>query len=304
MLKQGTLPHKSALLASTLRIKNETSNHVGAPVRILIVLFCLFGLSSCKALFGNYTTDDLERKRVAWFSADQPPKQLEDHTFFQTTPIPQQESGFVHRVQYFSPDGTFHEFQSGDSLIKSGTWIKKSTDGFFSKKEEICFYFSSNEECVDFDDWSGNNMSSYRTDYLNLGSRKFAPCRLGSSVDFFSRPLVILRKDLNRSDTEEESRIDCRHAFRSIVAKNFYGDETTVDHELNAIVKHMFYCMRSLPDSSLLASEDDRDQFRRCNHRDMRPIAIQRLHESLVFGTANRDYSIYGKARRAKLGVD
>lgn len=272
--------------------------------RMMIVTSCLFGLSACKALFGNYTAEDLERKRVAWFSADQPPEQLEGHTFYRTAPKPQENSGFIHAFQYFSPDGAFYEFASGDSLIRSGRWKKKSTDGILSTSEELCFDLGSGEDCLDFDDWSENNITSHKTDYMNLASREYAPCQLGNTSTFSAFFLIMARNDINRNDTQEESKIGCKQALRSIVSKEFFGDETTKSYEQDGIVKHMSYCMRSLPESSLLASEDDREQFRKCNHQDMRPIAIQRAHEFLIFGAANRDYSIYSKARRQNMGVE
>ncbi|MFN3165054.1 MAG: hypothetical protein ACE37N_16630, partial [Pseudohongiellaceae bacterium] len=127
-----------------------------------------------------------------------------------------------------------------------------------------------------FDDWSENNITSHKTDYMNLASREYAPCQLGNTSTFSAFFLIMARKDINRNDTQEESKIGCKQALRSIVSKEFFGDETTKSYEQDGIVKHMSYCMRSC--RSIFWHRKTTEQFKMQSPR-LRP-AIQR--DSLV----------------------
>lgn len=267
-------------------------------VKIAVVLTCLVGLSSCKALFGNYTREDVQRNYVEWMSADQPPESLNDHTFVRY------EAPSTPGIQYFKSDGTFFEFKAGDSQIRTGRWRKTKPISFSLESEKICFSHNEGEQCRDYDDWYNENLQSHATDYLNLSSRKFTPCLLENSQFYVSNIFVISRTELNKNDTLSAAQNECISFMHTLISHKFFGDKTKIKSDLKANSKHYFECIFSMPESSLLITESDKDIFRNCNHEGLKPDGIEGAQEFLAFNAAHRDLSIYSNRKRKALGID
>lgn len=255
-------------------------------VKIAVLFLFLGSLTACEAVFGVTTIEGVKRNFLNWYLADEKPNTVVDHTFVRY------EQNEISSAQYFKSDGSVFLIEGGRPMVRAGTWqIVKSTLLDF-KGDQLCMTFDDGKICQSYGDWAVRNISSYRTDFLRLASRTYAPCNLGNGSPIPRGKLIAILPDLNQ-DSRAAGELSCDEVWDSTFEEVYIGDNPNAYGDMVVERKRFFRCLYERPKGSLLIDSASVLAFNACTGNAIEPVGLERTQAFLAFDVAYRDLSVF-----------